>query len=357
MRENVTKKIFLIFYARKNFGDDLFVKMLLEKYPKVQFFTTIHDYKYLDYLDKYNNLHVMVGNEIDETGHELDNIDLKEYDGYVYIGGSIFMEGNTILSDKFSEFIERCRINKKPFYYISSNYETYVTKEFLELSKKAFTSCTDICFRDKYSYNIFKDINSVRYAPDYAFSYSIKEQSKIKNSIGISVINIKRKNGLVEKQKEYIQCLVNNIEQYISNGNKVYLYSFCKYEDDETTIDAVLEQYKDDENVVAVRYDGDIDKFLDIYGKMEYMICGRFHAMILSCIFEQKMFITSYSDKINNVINDLDLKLPIIHFNEIENEINIDKNNFVGFTKDQLNDIIKESKEQDRKFREFIEQD
>lgn len=31
------KKVFLMAYARKNLGDDIFIKMLLEKYPEIDF--------------------------------------------------------------------------------------------------------------------------------------------------------------------------------------------------------------------------------------------------------------------------------------------------------------------------------
>ena len=36
-------KVFIMAYARKNLGDDLFIKMLLEKYSKVEFYIKIKD--------------------------------------------------------------------------------------------------------------------------------------------------------------------------------------------------------------------------------------------------------------------------------------------------------------------------
>jgi len=348
------KKVFLISYARKNLGDDLFVKMLIENYPEVEFFTIIKDYEYLNKLDKYKNFNVIIGEDIDETAKGLDNINIEDYDGYVYIGGSIFMEGNTTLCPKFVDFIRKCKERNRPFYYISSNYGPYETEEFLDLSKEAFSLSTDICFRDKYSYDLFKSLKTVRYAPDYAFNYKLNERAKIKNSIGISVINIRRKNNLKEKQEEYVKCLINNIKTYISNGNKVYLYSFCKYEEDEVTIDEILKEFSDNENVAAVRYEGDIDKFLDMYSKMEYMICGRFHAAVLSCVFKQKIFITSYSDKTNNVIKDLELELPIINFSEIESNTNIEKEEFLSADIEKMNVIMKDAKKEDEMFRNFV---
>ena len=171
-------KVFIMAYARKNFGDDLFVKMLLDKYKKVDFFMKVNNYEFLKELDKYENLHVLNG---DDTDEELNKMNVEEYDAYVYIGGSIFMEGGKVynLSPKFYDFVKRCKEKNIPFCYISSNYGPYQTQEYFDLSRENFKTCTDICFRDKYSYNLFKDIKSVRYAPDFAFSYKMPNTSKI----------------------------------------------------------------------------------------------------------------------------------------------------------------------------------
>lgn len=311
------KKIFIMAYARKNVGDDLFVKMILERYPKTDFFMKINHEEFVDNLSKHSNLHILKGADTDD---ELYEMNVQEYDGYLYIGGSIFMEGGKVynLSPKFHDFVKRCKESNKPFFYISSNYGPYQTNTYFELSKANFADCTDICFRDKYSYNLFEGIKSVRYAPDYAFTYQMKKNKKIKNSIGISVINVTKKNDLEVKQQSYVKMLVKNIKEYIEKNYKIYLFSFCEYEGDEITIDAILKEFKGNDNVIPVRYDGNIEEFLDIYGKMEYMICGRFHAMILSCVCRQKMLITSYSDKIDNVVKDLSLNIPIIRLETIE---------------------------------------
>lgn len=346
-------KIFIMAYARKNLGDDIFIKMLLEKYPDIDFYIKIKDYNFLNELDKFNNLHVLIG---DDTDKELYKMQVDEYDAYVYVGGSIFMEGGKVynLSPKFYDFVKRCKEKDIPFCYISSNYGPYQTKEYFELSRKNFETCTDICFRDKYSYNLFKDIENVRYAPDFAFGYKTEIQEKIPNSIGISVINMDIRNDLKSISEDYYNLLINNIESYIKKGNEVYLFSFCKYEGDENTIDRVLEHFKNNPKLIGVRYDGNIDEFLKIYSKMEYMICARFHAMILSSVFRQKIFVMSYSKKIDNVIEDLDFKLPVIHFKDINKNIKIEKSNFISIDEEKILKIIEESKEQDKIFRESI---
>ena len=108
------KKVFIMAYARKNLGDDLFIKMLLEKYSNIDFFIKISDYNFLSVLDKYENLHVMKGNDTDE---ELSKMNPEEYDAYVYIGGSIFMEDGKVynLSPKFYDFVKSCKEKNIPF--------------------------------------------------------------------------------------------------------------------------------------------------------------------------------------------------------------------------------------------------
>ena len=346
------KKVFILGYLRKNLGDDLFIKMLLEKYPIIDFYIKVPNNKFAKHFDKYENLNIIIGEDTDE---ELYTQEEALYDAYVYIGGSIFMEGGHVynLSNKFYDFVKRCKEKNIPFCYISSNYGPYITKEYFDLSKENFKVCTDICFRDKYSYNLFKEIASVRCAPDFAFGYPINYTEKIKGSIGISIINLKIRDKYKELSDEYYNFLIKNIKRYISNGNVVYLYSFCEYEGDEEIVDTLLEYFKNEpEKVIGVKYRGNIDEFIETYSKMEYMICTRFHSMVLSCIARQKIYIISYSDKIDNVINDLKLDLPILNLKNINDNIQISKQDFGVCDEKTVLRIIDNSSKQDEKFRE-----
>lgn len=347
------KKVFLMAYLRKNFGDDLFIKMLLEKYKNIGFYIKHDNYADVDILDKYENLHILHGKDTDE---ELYNSDVNEYDAYVYIGGSIFIEGGHCynLSEKFYSFVKRCKENNKPFCYISCNYGPYQTQEYFELSQKDFKECTDICFRDLHSYNLFKDIETVRYAPDFAFSYNTPKVEKQKNTVGITVIDLNIRNYLKHKVDEYLMFLEKNIKDYISSGKDVYLYSFCKNEGDENTIEAILKLFPNESHLHVVKYTGDVDEFLKKYNSMEYMICARFHAMILSSITNQKMYVMSYSKKIDRVIEDLNLGLPIIYINELEEDHDLALEDFKSVDSEKIKNITKEAEKQDEAIRKYI---
>jgi colanic acid/amylovoran biosynthesis protein len=341
------KKIFLISYARKNLGDDLFIKMLLERYPMHEFYMKIKKPEYLEYFSKYENFHIIEG--ID-SGEELYHSNINDYDAYIYVGGSIFMEGKKgyNLSEEALDFIKRCKESNIPFCYASCNYGPYQTEEYFNLSKKVFSTCSDICFRDRYSYELFQDIENVRYAPDFVFTYPVINEEKIKDSIGITVIDLHIREDLKDKENEYIQMLINNINEYIKQGKKVYLYSFCKREGDENTIDQVAEKVNDNENLIVIKYNGNIEEFLKVYNKMEYIICARFHAMILSSLLNQKMYIMSYSAKIDHVNEDLGFNLPTIHFEDISSETLIYLDEFKSVDQEELAQIAEKAKQQEQ---------
>ena len=347
------KKVFIMAYLRKNLGDDLFVKMLLEKYKNIDFYIKYDKHEYLDILARYNNLHILYGKDTDE---ELYNSDINEYNAFVYIGGSIFMEGGSSynLSEKFYDFVKRCKENNKPFCYISCNYGPYQTQEYFNLSRRNFNECTDICFRDLYSYNLFSDIDSVRYAPDFAFSYNTPVVQKQKNTVGISVIDLDIRNDLKDKCDTYINFLCNNISNYIKSGNDVYLFSFCKYEGDEITIEKIISKFPNEPKLHAIKYNGNVDEFLKIYNQMEYMICARFHAMILSSLVSQKIHIMSYSKKIDRVIKDLDLSFPILHFNKLTTNYELPLENFKSIESEKINQISKNAEKQDEAIKKYI---
>ena len=80
---------------------------------------------------------------------------------------------------------------------------------------------------------------------------------------------------------------------------------------------------------------------------MEYMICARFHAMILSTIAKQKMYVISYSNKITNVINDLELNIPVLNFKDVTCNKNIVLDDFVCVENKKIENIVVEAQGQE----------
>lgn len=329
------KKILVFAYLRNNLGDDIFVNELVKRYPNDKFFVNVLEEEYGKPFEKYDNAFIQ---KVEKEN--FDEIEINEYEGFVYIGGSIFMEGGKVynLDEGCFEFIKKCKKIGKPFFYISSNYGPYKTEEYFALSKRTFQTCEDLCFRDKYSYGLFKEIPSVRYAPDAAFTYKAEEVKKKKDTVGINLIDLNIRDSLKEKEEEYIEFINNNITTYLEEGKKVYLYSFCKHEGDEDIIEKLYNTRRkdfDENKIQVIKYKDNIEEFINTYKQMEYMICGRFHSLILSYVFDQKFFVISYSKKIDNIIEELQLCKEYMTFEEINKEkiIDLESFNFVDVKK------------------------
>ena len=306
-----------------NLGDDLFLNILFNKYPNVNFY--IHcDEKYSKSFNSMENVNILNY----DTPLTLD-LAKREFDGIIYIAGSVFMQGKNYHEDlktgfkDHAAFVSEFKKNKKPFFYISCNFGPYSLKSYYKQSKKYLKLCSDVCFRDKYSFNLFKDLSNVRYAPDAALSYSYFKVKKIKNSVGISIIEPSIRWYLAQDKKEdYYNFLKNNILYLINEGKEIYLFSYCEEEGDTKAQKELLEiiPKKYHSKINLLNYEGDLESYLKKYGEMEYALCGRFHSMILSLIFEHKYFVTTYSDKTTNVMNDFKIKNQFIKYEEINPE-------------------------------------
>lgn len=340
------KKILVLAYLRNNLGDDLFVNELLKRYPNNMFYINTIDSSFAKPFEKHTNSVINIIK--DET---FNNIHFEDYDCCVYIGGSIFMEGGHVynLDEGCFKFIHDGKLKNKPFFYISSNYGPYQTDNYFKLSQKTFNVCKDLCFRDMYSYKLFKDIPSVRYAPDAAFTY-IPSNIPIKpNTVGISLIDLSIRDEFKNKEKEHIEFLHKNISSYLQQNKKIYLFSFCKHEGDENAIKKLYTTFTKDfqnENISVVKYINNIDKFLNIYQQMEYMICERFHSLVLSYLFKHNFFVISYSQKIDNIIEELNLCNNHLKFKDISNTSTIDLDNFNKVDKNNLQSIITNAQNQ-----------
>ncbi|MEC4086893.1 polysaccharide pyruvyl transferase family protein [Myroides odoratimimus] len=340
-------KVLLKFYSELNLGDDLFLKLILERYPTVDFyllsddrysrnFVTENSFKNLkifnDKSDGFLNrlkgylVRRLLKNKVSSFYKSMllkTNIDFfKQCDMFISIGGSIFMEKPLGFFDQDILYYKVIReyFDKKAIFFIGCNFGPFSNVEYLKEYKEIFGKAGDVCFRDNYSFNLFKNIESVRIAPDIVFSLkSFDRQNKIRNSVGFSVITTR---DLLEEDI-YLDKYIKIIKRYLEKEQSVYLFSFCEKEGDEIMIKRLLENFKSSKNVIGVFYRGNIKEFLNIYAKVEFMYCSRFHSMILSMLFEQNIHPIVYSEKMINVLNDISYKGT---YTQLKDFVNIDVN-------------------------------
>lgn len=333
--------ILLKLYPNLNLGDDLFLKIICERYSDTNFLL-LADQRYKDF-NKWENLNVY--NPKDKSLFtdrikrgfkrkffpskfqlELYKYYLKQnkevfqnVDGFVSIGGSIFIQvvDNILLDTEIAYYdIINRQFEGKPKFFIGCNFGPFKTQSYLMKFKDIFKQYSDICFRENFSYNLFKEMPNVRLAPDVVFSMNVAKVHKIANSVGFSIVSARKG---VEKYS-YIAKYVELIQSYNLKGFKVFLFSFCKEEGDEAIINEIIKVLGSDVELTRVFYNGNIDDFLKIYSQVEYMFCGRFHAMILSMLYNQKIYPIAYSEKMKNTLEDINYQGDIIDAKVLCNE-------------------------------------
>ena len=207
-----------------------------------------------------------------------------------------------------------------------------------------------------YSYELFQGLENVRLAPDIVFQLDKSGVQKIENSIGISLINIEDREGLKEFNSIYINKMSVMVERLIINKKKVTFFSFCEDQGDKKIIDKIIKninpQYVKKINIV--NYEGNIEEFLVKFGSMENIIGSRFHACILSQVFEQGLYPLIYSDKTYNALKYIELDKEYTYINKI-NELDID-NLIEKINNNKVRDksIFKEAQKQFDRIDEYV---
>ena len=313
-------------YTAFNLGDDLFLKILFERYPNCKFVLFTQNTNYLKFIQAYPNVRIACFNMFEYTilgvlrklsfqnlyiylyKHFLSR-KCKKYDGYVSIGGSIFIQNKSELT--LMDFIYRVIVRdifiNKPKFIIGANFGPIKTTGYTLFYKQLFSHFTDICFREKYSYSLFKDLINVRCASDVIFQLTLPTTKKEKNSLGFSIIDIDRRTELSAYSSKYYKLIAALVSLSIRRGQIPYMVSFCEHEGDERAINKIISLLDINERtrIKKLMYKGNVDDFLPKYSSLESVFTTRFHAMILGFMGKQNIYPLIYSDKMMNVINDL----------------------------------------------------
>ena len=316
-------------YTNKNLGDDLFLHILFTRYPDVPFMLMAGK-EYRTFLTHYPNVCLIRPPRLDLLKRTLARLlspwhkDLrlelqkqtwnrflqearKECNAYLYIGGSIFMQYADTLS--IHDYVNRCLpLSFKHLFVVGANFGPYHRQEYVEYyRRKVFPRYTDICFRDRFSKALFSRLENVRRHPDVVFQYRSDRATAqtIPKSVGISVMDFSRHPDLRQQNETYRRKLAEGITRLHQAGHSVCLFSFCKNEGDEQAMNDIVNRLPRDVKVQTCRYDSSVSDFLATYARMETMLTLRFHSLVLSLLYGQKICPLVYSNKTTNLLDDL----------------------------------------------------
>ncbi|MBO4834646.1 MAG: glycosyltransferase [Lachnospiraceae bacterium] len=327
--EKAKKKLMLYGFYGHNLGDDMFFDMLFRRYPDV-LFAVCDSSAYANLFAKYNNVRLYAADSASAIrmnlfGEKLGIKNLYETivrsstDGGVHFGGSIYQQiGNweQDLKDR-----EKRKQKGKCFFGISNNFGPYHTEDYKEFWRKQFQTWNDVCFRDRYSYDLFSDIASVRYAPDALFAYSDdpagddpQEELDRPKRLAISVINLRWELRQIDPEicDAYEDFLYRLVEEGLQNGFEIVLLSFCELQEDSAAMRRIVDRCKEKDPEAAERirmelYYDQIDSMMRTIAQCDYILATRFHAMVLGYVLGKKVLPLCYSNKMTNVLEDLKL--------------------------------------------------
>ena len=310
------KKVYLLAYLSNNMGDDLFIKIICNRYPQTLFYATSNlninpmpANLVLNKITISSRLHNKVFRLLtgDKSATYIARHLKRKYNNLVCITGSGFMQKNAY--DFPENRLYEKLFYKKGSYIIGCNFGPFYTDEFYKHYSGLFKKLSGITFRDEYSYDLFNDVENSLEAPDIVFGFDTRpyECAKTENTVLISVMDLSFGNysNRSEYNIDYKKNIIETIKELIGRGYKVTILGMCEKENDDQVAHEIAD-YISDERLGIVSYPkDDMNKVLSEIAKSEYMISTRFHSFVLGVLFRCKVLPISYNIKVKNTINEI----------------------------------------------------
>lgn len=309
-------KVYVAGYWNTNLGDDLFLMLLSKRYPQHDFYIIAGHHDFAVFSGQ-KNLHlvklpfwVKVANHFgkDKWLFSQQIKTVKKMDAYCELGGSLFILPKTGMGKQFA-VRKQILATGIPYFIIGSNFGPYNSKRQVTSYHTFFTKVRHVTFRDQFSYNLFADLPNVSCAPDVAFNLDPDQFTLAQDYILFSVIDPhgRVKSGEEERYYAVINELVN---RFLNQGERVVLMPFCAAEGDLRAAQKIAAKFANSHLGIYVHKD--LKQSLIKLARAKAVVASRYHAMILSWLFQKPTFVLSYSEKINHVIADLCPEQPYL---------------------------------------------
>lgn len=321
----------------KNIGDDLFIETLCARYPNIRFVIS-SDAKYgsLEQIPNLRFSHLLklwlLFNDRSSSKtwkkiitwfcRNLLDFIIGDYRVAVYIVGNAFKNTDYIGYEQSSWFANRLKLAKH-FYILSTNFGPYNDNRWFYDMHELFSLAEDICFRDKDSYLLFRDLKNVRYAPDAVLSSNRRgglcdSDSKL---LLMSVIDCAFGNRgplLPSLAMDYEKKMIEIIRYFEKLEYEVVLINSNTIQDSPAS-KRIMNSFTDSPFVSLFNYDGNINTVEDLYKRASAVVATRLHAIILAWLYRVPVFPISYDQKIENLLDSYEYTGDFVRISDIDN--------------------------------------
>lgn len=311
-------KVYLFACIEKNIGDDLFVKLLCERYPHIDFI--ISDQARYGSLAEIPNLHFSknlskrmwamslnprhpVKKLVANLLNAFYTLTTPKREIAVNIVGNAFKNMEYTGDDQSRWIRSRIKLAKR-FYLISTNFGPYTDERWKTDFDAIFPQMADVCFRDEYSYHLFRHLPNVRFAPDAIISMGEQQKAASpEKRVVISLIDCAfsaRSVALQQASKTYEAKMVEVARKFLSEGYRVSFLN-SNTEQDRPACDRILSEL-DSSNVDVLDYDGRLDKVFELYQTATCVVATRLHTIVLAWLYRLPVVPVVYDIKVENLL-------------------------------------------------------
>lgn len=315
------KKIFIKAYSQNNLGDDLFIYILCQRYPMHSFIMPCarEFRRAFEHIPNLKTIPIIP--VVDGLMHRLNLAPrpkraiyrelMKRCDATVHIGGSLFIESMFPLSE-IAQYAKDVQASQQ-YYLLGLNFGPFIDEQFFLQMRDVFEKVDDICFREQYSYDLFKEMPNVRLAPDIVFGLDTDDVEGENESLAkvesdgerivVSVIDLAQRPGLEEFQTAYEDKMVEICDMALAADLDVTLMSFCDYEGDNLVMKRLNQKLAC--RATEYSYQDNLEEALAVLNSAKGIVATRFHALILAWVLGRNVYPICYSSKMTNVIEDV----------------------------------------------------
>lgn len=294
-------------YLERNFGDDLFVTLLINRYRNHRFYL----------LDDRKKGYALVGDSrfgnVCLITEEEAFSDMQKFGAYLLVGGDFYHANG----DYHARVRRAKAIHENGGYVLilgASLYKTYPADR-LPFVQEFFRFVDVMTLRERTSYAQCEALmpdSCALLSSDMAFTlaseYGKKQERKGIRKLGISVR--RKMDGTEEQFKVYCKTITDVTMAHLNanEDNRVcFLALSTSGFDDRDVIDQIrgLLPHGMNNRIDEIEYSRDVYSFMDEVSTCDALICTRFHSLCLALIQEKPFYPINYEAKVENLLKDI----------------------------------------------------